>query len=206
MTTAIRMPEVKLWPVVRLAPYLRNPRTHTQDQVATMARLMRKFGWTDAIVVDESNGILAGHLRYAAALHMGLKEVPVVEVTHLTPEEKRAFVVGHNSIALKSKWDPLSLHGELTAIEDPELLELAGYSEAELAALDAQVEAAVTQDAAEGDAFRPNTQPEQDGRTWDQGDMDRARDTLADRLKREEILNKVVCPHCHGEFYLQGKE
>jgi len=189
--SGVRMPEgVTLWPIAKLSPYFRNPRTHTQDQVTTMARLMRRFGWTDPIVVDEQNGILAGHLRYAAALHMGLKQVPVIEVTHLNEEEKRAFVVAHNSIALKSGWDPKLLTGALDALVDQELIDLAGISDAELERLERQASAGIEE--LERTGADPGQGQDGAGSTDGAGGQEPVRDQL----------QQVKCPHCQLEFYL----
>jgi ParB-like chromosome segregation protein Spo0J len=189
--SGVRMPEgVTLWPIAKLSPYFRNPRTHTQDQVVTMARLMRRFGWTDPIVVDEQNGILAGHLRYAAALHMGLKQVPVIEVTHLTEEEKRAFVVGHNAIALKSGWDPRLLAGHMEGIQDEELTVLAGISDAELERLEQQASAGIQE------LERAGTDPGQDQ------DGGGGTEAAAGQGPARDQLTQVKCPHCQLEFYL----
>ena len=79
---------IELWPVDRLRPYERNPRTHSDDQVAQLAASMVEFGFTNPILVDDSNGILAGHGRLLAARQLGLSEVPVVRLEHLSEAQK----------------------------------------------------------------------------------------------------------------------
>ena len=71
---------LELWPIDRLRPYERNPRTHSADQVAQIAASMVEFGFTNPILVDEADGILAGHGRLMAARQLGLAEVPVVRL------------------------------------------------------------------------------------------------------------------------------
>jgi ParB-like chromosome segregation protein Spo0J len=67
---------LELWPIERLRPYDRNPRTHSDDQVAQIAASMVEFGWTNPILIDETDGILAGHGCLQAAKHLGLSEAP----------------------------------------------------------------------------------------------------------------------------------
>jgi ParB-like chromosome segregation protein Spo0J len=76
---------LELWPIDRLRPYERNPRTHSADQLAQIAASMVEFGFTNPILVDEADGILAGHGRLMAARELGLADVPVVRLGHLTP-------------------------------------------------------------------------------------------------------------------------
>ena len=76
-----------------LLPYARNPRTHSPAQIAKIAASIVEFGWTQPILVDGDNGIIAGHGRLAAARKLELPEVPVIELGHLTPAQKRAYVL-----------------------------------------------------------------------------------------------------------------
>ena len=96
---------LELWPIDRLRPYERNPRTHSADQVAQIAASMVEFGFTNPILVDEADGILAGHGRLMAARELGLAEVPVVRLGHLTPAQKRAYVIADNQLALRAGWN-----------------------------------------------------------------------------------------------------
>jgi len=143
--------------VEALIPYARNPRTHTDEQVAKIAASIVEYGWTNPVLVDGDNGIIAGHGRMAAARKLGLDEVPVIELAHLSPSQKRAYVISDNRLALDAGWN-----GELLALELAELsdagydLTLTGFEDAEIAALladDARAEeVAREQDADEPDA------------------------------------------------------
>ncbi|MFL5515471.1 MAG: ParB/Srx family N-terminal domain-containing protein, partial [Gemmatimonadales bacterium] len=82
----------------RQRPYERNPRTHGEDQVAQLAASMVEFGFTNPILVDEGNGILAGHGRLMAARQLGLAEVPVVWLEHLSEAQKRAYIIAETSL------------------------------------------------------------------------------------------------------------
>ena len=104
-----------------LIPFARNPRTHSEAQIAKLASSIVEFGWTQPILVDGANGIIAGHGRLAAARKLDLLEVPVIELGHLTPDQKRAYVIADNRLALDAGWDE-----ELLSLELAELSE-AGY-------------------------------------------------------------------------------
>ena len=73
-----------------LIPYARNPRTHTEGQVAQIAATIREFGWTNPVLIDE-NGIIAGHGRVLAARKLGLDQVPVIQLAHMSEAQKRAY-------------------------------------------------------------------------------------------------------------------
>ena len=104
-----------------LIPFARNPRTHSEAQIAKLASSIVEFGWTQPILVDGANGIIAGHGRLAAARKLDLLEVPVIELGHLNPAQKRAYVIADNRLALDAGWDE-----ELLSLELAELSE-AGY-------------------------------------------------------------------------------
>jgi len=122
--------------VETLIPYARNPRTHSDAQVAKIAASIVEYGWTNPVLVDGDNGVIAGHGRLAAARKLGLDEVPVIELGHLTPAQKRAYVISDNRLALDAGWDE-----ELLALELAELSEagydlaLTGFDESEIDAL-----------------------------------------------------------------------
>lgn len=134
--------------VEALIPYARNPRTHAESQIAKIAASIVEFGWTNPILVDGNNGIIAGHGRLAAARKLGLEQVPVIELAHLTPAQKRALVIADNRLALDAGWDE-----EMLALELAELSE-AGYDLALTGFEDAEIEALLTGEvtAADDDA------------------------------------------------------
>ena len=88
-----------------LIPYARNPRTHTDAQVAQIAASIREFGWTNPVLVDGANGIIAGHGRVLAARKLGLGRVPVIELAHMSEAQKRAYLLADNQLALNAGWD-----------------------------------------------------------------------------------------------------
>lgn len=120
----------------RLIPYIRNPRTHSDAQVAQIAASIVEFGWTNPVLVDGENGVIAGHGRLAAARRLGLAEVPVIELAHLSPHQKRAYILADNRLALAAGWDEELLSLELAELSTSGYdLTLTGFDDDELAAL-----------------------------------------------------------------------
>ena len=107
------VPIVRMSRIDDLVPYARNARTHSEEQVAQIAASIREFGWTNPILVDGARGIIAGHGRLLAARKLGLTEVPVIELTHLTETQKRAYILADNRLALSAGWDEDLLKVEL---------------------------------------------------------------------------------------------
>ena len=122
--------------VTELIPYVNNSRTHSDEQVAQIAASIKEFGWTNPILVDGSNGIIAGHGRLMAARKLGYKEVPTIELADLTETQKKAYIIADNRLALNAGWD-----NEMLKLEFDELaelgfdLELTGFSFDEIEAL-----------------------------------------------------------------------
>ena len=106
-------------PIATLRPNPRNPRTHSRKQIRLLAANIRKLGFTNPVVVDGDRMILAGHGRVEAARLAGLTEVPIIRLDHLTPAQRRAYLIGDNRIAEQAGWDRA-----LLAIELGELVEL----------------------------------------------------------------------------------
>lgn len=104
---------LELWPLDRLKPYDRNPRKHSDAQVAKIAAAIIEFGFTNPILVDDKDGIIAGHGRLMAAKKLKLAEVPVIRITHLSDDQRRALVIADNKLALEAGWDLEVLKGEL---------------------------------------------------------------------------------------------
>jgi DNA modification methylase len=119
--------------VETLIPFARNPRTHSEAQVAKLAASIVEFGWTNPVLVDGSQGIIAGHGRLAAARKLGLTEVPVIELGHLTPAQKRAYVIADNRLALDAGWDEEMLAAELAELTESGYdLTLTGFTNDEI--------------------------------------------------------------------------
>lgn len=119
-----------------LLPYDDNANTHTPDQVDQIVNSIEEFGFTNPLIIDEDDGIMAGHGRYLAAKHMGLDAIPCVRLSHLTAEQKRAYIIADNQIARNSEWDEELLTKELEYLDNEEFdLDLLGFDEETLNAL-----------------------------------------------------------------------
>ena len=124
---------VQYVPTERLVPYARNARMHSEEQVAQIAGSIAEFGFVNPILVDKHRGIIAGHGRLLAAHRLGMKEVPVIPLEHLTDAQKRALIIADNRIALNATWDPEMLRVELGALlEEDYDLDILGFSDDEL--------------------------------------------------------------------------
>lgn len=119
-----------------LKPYARNSRTHSAEQIAQIAASIREFGFTNPILVDRNNGIVAGHGRAQAAKSLGLASVPCLRLESLTEAQIRAYVIADNQLALNAGWDEGILADELRALQAEDFdLVLLGFGQDELADL-----------------------------------------------------------------------
>jgi DNA modification methylase len=124
-------------PIGNLRPNPRNARTHSKKQIRQLANSIEQFGWTYPIIVDENNGIVGGHARYAAAQSLGYREVPIIVVSGLSDAEKRALALADNKIAANAGWDRKLLAEELgelvTLLPEFDLdLDITGFEPAEV--------------------------------------------------------------------------
>lgn len=110
------------YPVDKLIPYARNSRTHNDEQIAQIAASIKEFGFTNPILIGVDDVIIAGHGRLLAAQRMGLKEVPVIRLPHLTETQRRALVIADNKIALNAGWDEEMLALEMKELGDLEFM------------------------------------------------------------------------------------
>ena len=116
-----------------LTPNPRNARRHTSKQIAKLGSSIRSFGFNCPIAIDENNGILAGHARFEAALNLGLEKVPCVRLTHLSPDQKKAFAIADNKIGDLSSFDVDALCSQLKELADVEFdMEITGFDTAEI--------------------------------------------------------------------------
>lgn len=128
--------QVVRWPVEKLIPYARNARTHSAEQVAQIAASIAEFGFVNPVLIGPDNVIIAGHARLLAARKLGMTEVPVIVLDHLTETQRRALVLADNRLALNAGWDEEMLRVELASLEQDDFnLDLIGFSSEELEAL-----------------------------------------------------------------------
>lgn len=122
-------PELEMIPVARLKPYDGNARTHSRKQIHQIADSIRRFGFTNPVLIGDDHEIIAGHGRVMAAKELGLAAVPTVKLSHLSAEERRAYVLADNKLALNAGWDTEILAIELQALVDIDFdIMLTGFS------------------------------------------------------------------------------
>ena len=162
--------KIESLPIERLIPYARNSRTHSDAQIAQMAASIREFGFTNPVLIDAKDGIIAGHGRVMAARKLGLEKVPCIRLAHLSETQKRAYILADNKLALNSGWDEEMLGLELAELREVDFdLDLTGFDG----------------DAIE--AFLNPPEPDfQPGTEDDQGKLDEK--------------SPIECPHCHKHF------
>ena len=129
-------PQIKMLAVDKIIPYVKNSRTHSDEQVAQVAASIKEFGFTNPILLDKENVIIAGHGRMLAAQRLGLSEVPCIRLDHLTEAQKKAYIIADNKLALNAGWDNELLGLELGELRDEGFdISLTGFTEEELAGL-----------------------------------------------------------------------
>jgi DNA modification methylase len=125
--------EVALVAVAKLRPYPKNARTHSKKQIRQIAASIREFGFINPVLTSDDDEIIAGHGRVEAAKHLQMPSVPTVRLSHLTPEQRRAYVIADNKLALNAGWDFDLLAEELQALVDLNFdVEITGFSQTEV--------------------------------------------------------------------------
>lgn len=166
-------PHIEMIPVNGLRPWAKNARTHSRKQVKQIADSIRTFGFTNPVLIDTANTMLAGHGRVEAAKLLGMDRVPCVRLEHMSADQKRAYVLADNKLALNAGWDEELLADELKALMNVDLdfdVEITGFSIAEI---DSLVEGLIPEEPGDPDDDRlpsqdvsPRCQP---GDIWQLG-------------------------------------
>lgn len=110
--------KIELKNIDSLIPYAKNARIHNEAQIAQIAGSIKEFGFNNPVLIDKDNGIIAGHGRVMAARKLGLKEVPTIQLDHLSETQRKAFILADNRIAMNSHWDEEILSLELSDLKD----------------------------------------------------------------------------------------
>ena len=119
--------------VSALTAFSGNPRTHSDTQIDQIAASIREFGWTNPILVDDGGTIIAGHGRLAAATRLGLDQVPVIRLGHLSDAQRKALVIADNQLALNAGWDEAALSNLIRELDAEKFdLDLLGFVSEEL--------------------------------------------------------------------------
>ena len=128
--------KIEIISIASLRPWARNARTHSRKQVKQIAESIRSFGFTNPVLIDSAGNILAGHGRVEAAKLLGMVEVPCVRLEHMSPEQKRAYVLADNKLALNAGWDDEILAEELRGLLETDFdVEITGFSISEIDSL-----------------------------------------------------------------------
>jgi len=119
--------------VSALTGFAGNPRTHSDAQIDQIAASIREFGWTNPILIDAAGTIIAGHGRLAAAVRLGLEQVPVIRLGHLSDAQRKALVIADNQLALNAGWDEAALSNLIRELDAEKFeLDLLGFESVDL--------------------------------------------------------------------------
>ena len=110
--------QIELWPIDKFIPYAKNPRTHSDAQVAQIAGSIAAFGFNAPILVGSNSGVIAGHGRLLASRQLGLEEVPVIVLDHLTEIQRRAYLIADNKLGENAGWDDDLLREQLAELRE----------------------------------------------------------------------------------------
>lgn len=161
---------IEMVPVTALRPYVGNARRHSKKQIRQIADSITRFGFTNPVLISDAGEIIAGHGRVLAAKELGLRAVPTLKLSHLTAEERRAYVLADNKLALNAGWDSEILAIELQALIDLEFdVTLTGFSLAEIdLTLDQARESSTTTTESPADRIpeRPESPVTRPGDLW----------------------------------------
>lgn len=102
----------------KLKPYKNNPRTHSEAQIDRLVRSFKEFGFTNPILVDKNLNVVAGHGRLMAAEVLGLETVPTITLDHLDEDQKKAYVIADNQLAVAAGWDDDILQAEIASLSE----------------------------------------------------------------------------------------
>ena len=130
---ARKIEKIEMIEVSELQPYYRNSRKHSEQQIIQIQDSINEFGFTNPVLIDGENGIIAGHGRVEAAKNIGMTEVPCIRLEHLTAAQKKAYVIADNQLALNASWDFDMLAVEIDELNDEGFnIDLIGFSKEEL--------------------------------------------------------------------------
>ena len=132
-----------------LIPYVNNARTHSDAQVAQIAGSIKEFGFNNPVLIDEESGIIAGHGRVLAARKLNLNTVPCIKLSHLSPAQRKAYILADNKLALNAGWDNDILRLELADLKELDIdTDLTGFTLDEIAELNPNITVGLTDEDA----------------------------------------------------------
>lgn len=179
--------------VADLIPYDRNSKIHPDTQIEQIANSIREWGWTNPILIDENQNVIAGHARLFAAKNMGIENVPCIIAEGWSEDKRKAYVIADNKLSENSEWDSALYLSELKLLEENSYdLSLIGLGE-EFSLED----------------FTPAIAPSFSTSMVDQDDLNAAMAGIDKQIagataKGHEGGIEVICPHCAEEFTIKG--
>ncbi|MDH5525169.1 MAG: site-specific DNA-methyltransferase [Desulfobulbaceae bacterium] len=205
--------QVELKKIDSLIPYRKNARTHSEEQIRQLAASLKEFGWTNPVLVDGKNGVIAGQGRLMAAKSLGMEEAPVIELAGLTATQKRAYILADNKLAELAGWDKNLLCLELNDLQELDFdLSLIGFAAGEISSMLADggiLQRYTDPDDVPPPPVAPITRP---GDVWLCGDhrVMCGDGTVADNVKilLDGGTVDLICtdpPYCSGGFQESGK-
>ena len=125
--------KIEYLPVGKLLRYAKNSRTHSDEQVEQLVNSIREFGFTNPVLIDEKNELIAGHGRLAAAEILEMDKVPAIRLSNLSEKQKKAYRIADNKLALNAGWDMQLLAEEVKELMDDDfVIDQLGFNDAEL--------------------------------------------------------------------------
>ena len=120
-------------PLSDLIPYINNARIHDEQQINQVAASIKEFGFTNPVLIDTQNGIIAGHGRVLAARKLNIEQIPCIVLKDLSEAQKKAYIIADNKLALNADWDEERLKNELERLTELDFdLDLLGFVDTEL--------------------------------------------------------------------------
>jgi ParB-like chromosome segregation protein Spo0J len=181
----------------KLKPYKNNARTHSNEQIKQIIGSIEEFGFTNPLLIDKSNNIIAGHGRLEAAKKLKMEEIPCIILDNLTEVQRRALILADNKIALNASWSIAILKSEIMEIEGINL-EVLGFSDVEIEELTGEIE-----------EFSPTLEPKINTAEVTAGTIQKAQEgidnTITDIIDGRKQV-KFICPDCGEEFYINASD
>ena len=135
-TINVNFPKHEIIPISKLSPFENNSRTHSDDQIKQVANSIKEFGFTNPILIDEKNTIIAGHGRVLAAKSLDMAGLPAIRLTGLSDTQRRALVIADNQLALNADWDMDTLKLEIESLGELDFnIDLLGFDDKFLSTL-----------------------------------------------------------------------
>ena len=184
--------DIKMLPITEIIPYDRNPRQPPDSQIEELKNSIRQWGWTTPLLIDEDKTVLAGHGRLFAAKELNIEKVPCIQASGWSDEQKKAYVIADNQLAINSSWDTSLLVKELREVND------SGFDMTQFGF-----------DSSWFEDFQPNLEPISSGFSVNENDINKAGSSMSDQITgittdKSQAGMEVMCPYCSESFTITG--